>query len=105
MRLEDADAVLERADDRRLERPAGPAIGPVDRPGLRLGMEEADRRAGEPAAEVGLEGVDVAETAEERPRFGDRRDVEPLVAAGETLAEPPSLHVPAAHEEVEIVCG
>jgi hypothetical protein len=40
--LEDADAVLERADDRRLKRPAGPAVRPVDRPGLRLGMKEAD---------------------------------------------------------------
>jgi hypothetical protein len=68
-------------------------------------VEEADRRAREAAAEVGLEGVDIAEAAEERPRFGDRRDVEPLVAVGETLAEPPALHVPAAHEEVEIVFG
>jgi len=68
-------------------------------------VKEADRRAVEAAAEVGLEGVDVAETAEERPRLGDRRDVEPLVAVGEALAEPPPAHVPAAHEEVEIVFG
>jgi hypothetical protein len=59
----------------------------------------------EAVAEVGLVRVDVAETAEERPRFGDRVDVVPLFAVGETLAEPSPVHVPAAHEEVEIVFG
>ncbi len=59
----------------------------------------------EAAAEVGRERVDVAETAQQRPCLGDRRDVEPLVAVGEPFAEPPPAHLPAAHEEVEIVFG
>src|SRR5581483_10620471 len=55
--LEDPDVTVEPADHRRLERAGVAAIGPVDRPELRLGIEEAERHAHVAARVVGEEHV------------------------------------------------
>ena len=103
--LEDPDVAGERADDRRIERAGVPAVRPVDRPELRLGIEEAERHADVAAGVVGQEHVLVAHPAEDRPSDALRLELVPLLAACEPFPQAPVAAVPASHPEVEIPRG
>ena len=98
------DAVLEAADDGRIEAARVAAVEPPDRPLVRVGVERAERdrpvRAGGQLEDV---VVDVAGPTEERP--GDRGALElfPLVVVGEALLEAAVMDPPRAHVEVEVV--
>ena len=77
--VEDADVAGERADERRVERAGPAAVRPVDRPELRLGVEEAERHPDEAARVVGAELVLVPEPVEEEARGARRLELLPLV--------------------------
>ena len=93
----------ERADDGRVEEAAAAAVGPVDRPQPRLRVEEAERHPDQPAVVIGAELVLVAQA---RRAAGGRRSwprTPPTPREpGEPLAQAPVVHVPAAHQEVEV---
>src|SRR4029079_10652958 len=93
--LEDADVAFERADDRRIERAGPAAVGPVDRPELRLRVEEAEGHADVPAVVVREEHVFVGGPAEDRARDALGVEIVPFGAARQALLEAAVAAVPA----------
>src|SRR5690348_7567817 len=100
--VEAADAVLVEAADRRREPEAHIVAGPVDRPELGTGVEEAQGEA-----DVALVGesdlVDVAGAVEDAPAAGDAVEFVPVVASGEDVAEAALFGGPGADQEIEVV--
>src|SRR6185437_7997136 len=107
--FEPADAVLEAAAHRVLEWTGVEGRGPPDPPhvGRRVVEPHGETLESRPARKVGRpEGVDVAETTQDRPRLADCLELDPLVVAEHE--RPHALAVldpPPAGQKVEVVAA
>src|SRR5580698_4598539 len=103
--FENTDAVFEVAEDRRFDLVWRSFIEPPDGPYSRLRIEAAYAHGAVWATwKTDVIIIDGASAIHRHPELRCALELHPVVAAGESVLQPPTVHAPFADEEIKIMC-